>query len=199
MTTSTMRPVGYLDALRKIVPTEQIEPESMDPSVQAGSWAVEPATQEELIDLMRWANAQGAIVYTRRPRRQDAETCGGRPRIYLRGRRMQRVKDIDIVSGTCTVQAGITMHRLHAVLHERGFTTGLPTRPWRNEPLGAVLAAALDAHWGPKFGAMEEHVVALGVVLPDGTAAQGAHQRRRARLPLDGGAHLPHAPQARRA
>jgi FAD/FMN-containing dehydrogenase len=82
---------------------------------------------------------------------------------------MRRVKDFDIVSGTITVQSGITMKDLHQLLDERSFTTGLPTRPWRQESLGSVLAAALDAHWGPRYGFMEEHVVGLGVVFPDGT------------------------------
>ena len=106
--------------------------------------------------------------------------CGRRPRIYLRGRRMKRVRDIDIVSGTVTVQSGISMRGLHEVLAERTFTTGFPTRPWRDESLGAVLAAALDAHWGPRFGSMEEHVVGLGAILPDGTVAYSRNASRKA-------------------
>jgi FAD/FMN-containing dehydrogenase len=42
---------------------------------------------------------------------------------------MKRIKDLDIVSGTITVQAGITMSELHRILEERSFTTGFPT--WR--------------------------------------------------------------------
>ena len=177
-TASTVRAVGILDELRRIVPTEQIEPEFA--AERGGGWAVEPATQDELVDVLRWANDRGAAVFTRRPRPQDDEATGDRARIYLRGRRMQRVKDVDIVSGTATVQAGITTSRLHEVLGERGFTTGLPTRPWRTESLGSVLAACLDAHWGPHFGMMEEHVVSLGVLFPDGTPAHSRAAPRKA-------------------
>ncbi len=180
MTTSIVRPVGYLDELRRIVPTEQIEPHATAEGARGGSWAVEPATQDELVDVLKWANERHAAVYTRHPRPGDAERCGARPRIYLRGRRMQRVGDVDIVSGTVTVQSGIAMKDLHDMLAERGFTTGFPTRPWRQESLGAVLAAALDSHWGPRYGAMEEQVVSLGVVFPDGTSARSRTAPRKA-------------------
>lgn len=177
MTTSPVRPLGDLDDLRRIVPTEQIEARS---DGGEGSFGVEPATHEELVDLIRWANARRAAVFTRHPRPEDGERFGDRPRIYLRGRRMARVQDVDIVSGTVTVQSGIEMNDLGRILMERGFTTGFPTRAWRQQPLGAVLAAALDAHWGPRYGTMEDQVVSLGVVLPDGTAAVSRAAPRKA-------------------
>lgn len=180
MVTPSRGGTSTLDELRRIVPTEQIEPQREGELDAGGSWAVEPATQMELVDLLRWANARHAAVFTRRPRRTDAERLGTRPRIYLRGRRMKRVKDLDIVSGTVTVQSGITMSELHQILEERSFTTGFPTRPWRQESIGAVLAAALDAHWGPHYGSMEEHVLSLGVVFPDGTVASSRTAPRKA-------------------
>jgi FAD/FMN-containing dehydrogenase len=72
------------------------------------------------------------------------------------------------------------MAELHKELEERSFTTGFPTRPWRQEPLGAVLAAVLDAHWGPRFGSMESEVLGLGVVFPDGTVAHSKAAPRKA-------------------
>ena len=44
----------------------------------------------------------------------------------------------------------------------------------------AIVAAALDAHWGPRYGFMEEQVVALGVVFPDGTVADSRRAPRKA-------------------
>lgn len=175
-----IRPVGYLDELRGIVPTEQIEPQPQIDASRGGSWAVEPATRDELVDLMRWANERHAAVFTRHPRMSDAEHCGPRPRIYLRGRRMRRVLDLDLVSGTITVQSGIGMKELHELLAERSFTTGFAARAWRQESLGSVLAAALDAHWGPRFGYKEEQVVGIGVVFPDGTAVTSRRAPRKA-------------------
>lgn len=179
-TTPTVRPLGSLDDLRRIVPTEQIEAHTDAAQGLGGSFAVEPATREELVDLVRWANERLAVVFTRHPRAGDAKACGQRPRIYLRGRRMARVQDVDIVSGLVTVQSGIAMNDLSRVLMERGFTTGFPTRAWRQQSLGAALAAALDAHWGPRFGSMEDQVVSLGVVLPDGTPADSRVAPRKA-------------------
>lgn len=169
-----------LEALQRIVPTEQIETQAQADPDRGGSWAVEPATVDELVDVLRWATERHAAIYTRHPRPTDPDVCGPRPRIYLRGRRMRRVKDLDIVSGTITVQTGITMKELDQRLKDRGYTTGLPTRPWRQESLGAVLAAALDSHWGPHFGAMEGEVVSLGVVFPDGTATTSRPAPRKA-------------------
>lgn len=179
MTTSPLHATSTLDELRHIVPTEQIEPQ-LDGAEGGGSWAVEPATQVELVEVLRWANQRHAAVFTRHPRRSDAQACARRPRIYLRGRRMKRVKDLDVVSGTVTVQSGITMAELDELLGERSFTIGFPTRPWRQESLGAVLAAVLDAHWGPRYGSMESEVVSLGVIFPDGTATGGRGAPRRA-------------------
>ena len=183
MTQGNIRPVGTLDELRKIVPTEQIELKSEVGQTAAGSWAVEPATLDELVDVMKWASTRNGAVYTRHPRSRDAEICGERPRIYLRGRRMRRVRDLDIVSGTVTVQSGITMKELNQALAEHGYTTRFPTRPWHTEPLGAVLSASLDAHWGPPYGAMEGNVVGLGVVFPDGTHTRTLGVPRRAAGP----------------
>jgi FAD/FMN-containing dehydrogenase len=175
-----VRAVGILDELRRFVPAEQIAANVEDESDGGGSYAVEPATRAELVDLMQWANRRGAVVYTRHVRDGDAARCGDRPRIYLRGRRMARVHDVDIVSGTITVQSGITMSELHGVLGDRGFTTGFATRAWRNQSVGAVLAASLDSHWGPPYGSMEDQVVGLGVVLPDGTLAESRIAPRKA-------------------
>jgi FAD/FMN-containing dehydrogenase len=93
---------------------------------------------------------------------------------------MARVVDLDVVSGTVTVQSGITMKELHRSLEERGYTTGFPTRAWRDEPLGAVIAAVMDAHWGPPYGSRESEVLGLGVVLPDGTDARSRVAPRKA-------------------
>ncbi len=173
-------PAATLEELQRIVPTEQIETQAQADPGRGGSWAVEPATVEELVDVLRWATERHAAIFTRHPRPTDPDVCGPRPRIYLRGRRMRRVKDLDIVSGTITVQTGVTMKELDQQLKDRGYTTGLPTRPWRQESLGAVLAAALDSHWGPHFGAMEGEVVGLGVVFPDGTATTSRPAPRKA-------------------
>jgi len=174
------QPVGTLEELRRILPGEQIEPQYDGEQSAGGAFAVEPAAQVELVELLKWANQRHAAVFTRRPRRGDAERFGARPRIYLRSRRMKRMLDLDVVSGTVTVQTGITMAELHKELEERGFTSGFATRPWRQEPLGAVLAAALDAHWGPRYGAMEDQVLSVGVVFPDGTVASSKAAPKKA-------------------
>lgn len=179
-TSPPVRPVGDLDELRRLLPTEQIEPHYDLEQGLGGSFAVEPASRAELVDLMRWANDKHAVVHTRHPRGGDVEASGPRPRIYLRGRRMARVQDVDIVSGTVTVQSGIAMADLDELLAERGFTTGYPTRAWRRASLGAVLAATLDAHWGPPYGSMEDQVIALGAVLPDGTPVESRVAPRKA-------------------
>ena len=175
-----VRSIGTLDELRRFVPTEQIDPQEERGRGSSGAFAVEPATRAELVDLMRWASKRDAVVYTRLARKADATRCGERPRIYLRGQRMNRIKDIDIISGTVTVQSGITMSELHRLLGERGFTTGFPTRAWRKQSLGAVLAASLDSHWGPPYGSMEDQVLGLGAVLPDGTLVQSRTAPRKA-------------------
>lgn len=176
----SVRSVSVLDELRRFMPSEQIDAHGEQSASSGGSYAVEPATRAELVDLMTWANQRSAAVYTRLARDTDAEHCDGRPRIYLRGPRMARIQDVDIVSGTVTVQSGITMSDLHQLLADRGFTTGFATRAWRKQSLGAVLAASLDSHWGPPYGSMEDQVVGLGVVLPDGTLASSRVAPRRA-------------------
>ncbi len=175
-----VRSLGILDELRRFVPAEQVVSQEGAIREGADAFAVEPATCAELVDLMRWASQANAVVYTRLARRGDASRCGERPRIYLRGRRMARIQDIDIVSGTVTVQSGITMNELHRLLAERGFTTGFPTRAWRKQSLGAVLAASLDSHWGPPYGSMEDQVVGLGAILPDGTLVESRVSPRKA-------------------
>ena len=165
-----LKPVGLLDALQRFVPAEQVTSHTEGDDSGEPSFAVEPATRSELVDTVKWVNEAGAVVFTRRPRERDGQLARGRPRVYLRGHRMARIQDLDVVSGTVTVQSGLTMNALHAYLGEKGYTTGFATRGWRDMSVGAVIASALDSHWGPPFGRQESEVVGLGAVLPNGTA-----------------------------
>ena len=62
-----------------------------------------------------------------------------------------------------------------AGLHDR-----FSNAAWRDESLGAVVAAVMDAHWGPPYGSRESEVVGLAVVLPDGTDARSRVAPRKA-------------------
>ena len=83
--------------------------------------------------------------------------------------RMNRVLDIDEISGLVRVQAGIIGTNLEDVLAARGLTTGHLPQSSRSSTVGGWIAHRAAGIASTRYGKIETIVRGLQVVLPDGS------------------------------
>lgn len=83
-------------------------------------------------------------------------------------KRMTRVIGVDRVSQTVTVQPGILGERLEVMLNRDGFTTGHYPQSLRSSTIGGWIAHRGVGTFSTKYGKVDDLVVALEVVLPNG-------------------------------
>jgi alkyldihydroxyacetonephosphate synthase len=84
---------------------------------------------------------------------------------------MDQVLELDELSGIVHVQAGILGTDLEAWLNERGYTHGHFPQSVALSTVGGWIAARSAGQLSSGYGAIEDHLVALTAVLPDGPIA----------------------------
>jgi FAD/FMN-containing dehydrogenase len=156
-------------------------------SVRAGSagfdFVVAPATAAEISELVRLAQAAGAGLVvigagTRPPELPATPTVLG-----LSMARMTQILKLDETSLLVHAQAGLTGGSLEELLHRRGLTLGeLPPAAMRST-LGGLLSVRTPGKSSAHGGTLEDAVVALSAVLPDGKIIHTLVVPRRAAGP----------------
>jgi alkyldihydroxyacetonephosphate synthase len=118
---------------------------------------------------LAWAAETGTAIV---PRGAGTGVTGGaeaiRRCIVLDTTRMARVLDVDEVSQTVTAQAGTRGRELERVLGRHGLTTGHYPDSYEESTVGGWIAAASAGYAASGYGAIEDLVLGLTVVLADG-------------------------------
>jgi Fe-S oxidoreductase/FAD/FMN-containing dehydrogenase len=134
---------------------------------------VQPKTEEELIELIRWAVKQNVPLT---PRGKASSGYGGvlpvKKGIVVDFYHMNRIITIDPEAQTATVQAGVVWEKLDRELEKHGLTLRLYPTSYPASTAGGWLA-----HGGAGIGSYEagwfpDNVVNARVVLPDGTVRE---------------------------
>jgi alkyldihydroxyacetonephosphate synthase len=137
--------------------------------VPPGSALVFPHTTEEVATTLAWASETGTIVV---PRGAGTGVTGAaeaiRRSIVLDLTRMAKILDIDEVSQTVTAQAGARGRELERALGRSGLTTGHYPDSYEESTVGGWIAAASAGYAASGYGAIENLVLGLTVVLADG-------------------------------
>jgi alkyldihydroxyacetonephosphate synthase len=137
--------------------------------VPPGAALVFPHSTEEVAITLAWAAETGTAVV---PRGAGTGVTGGaeaiRRCIVLDTTRMARILDIDEVSQTVTAQAGTRGRELERVLGRHGLTTGHYPDSYEESSVGGWIAAASAGYAASGYGAIEDLVLGLTVVLADG-------------------------------
>lgn len=128
-----------------------------------------PRTTEEVAAVLSWAQETGTAVV---PRGGGSGVCGGAQALWrgvvLDLSRMNRVLDLDETSLAVTVEAGIRGDRLEAALGERGLTLGHYPQSLAISSVGGWIAARSAGQASAGYGTIEDLLLGLTAVLPDG-------------------------------
>ncbi len=140
---------------------------------RASHSVVQPKTEEELIELIRWAVKQNVPLT---PRGKASSGYGGvlpvKKGVVVDFYHMNRIVTIDPQARTATVQAGVVWEKLDRELEKHGLTLRLYPTSYPASTAGGWLA-----HGGAGIGSYEagwfpDNVVNARVVLPDGTVRE---------------------------
>ena len=137
-------------------PAAVLRPSSAEDVAAALSWAVE--NHVAVVPAGGRSGVSGGTV-----------TRGGELLLDIRG--LDRVLDLDEVSGIVHVQAGVLGTDLEQWLSERGHTLGHFPQSVALSTVGGWIAARSAGQLSSGYGAVEEFLVALTAALPDGTLA----------------------------
>lgn len=143
------------------------------------------ASTADVAAVLRYANDNGINIV---PRTGRSATEGGletaRPdSIVLDGSRMNRVIDVDAYNMQATVECGVCLQDLEDQLRPRGLTTGHSPQSKPLAQLGGLTATRSIGQLSTLYGGIEDMVVGLEAVLPDGEIVRIKNVPRRAAGP----------------
>jgi len=131
---------------------------------------VQPVSQEELVELIRWASKNGIAIT---PRGKASSGYGGalplKKGVVVDFFRMNNVLRIDAQSLTATVQAGVVWEKLDGELQKHGLTLRLYPTSYPASTVGGWLAQGGAGIGSYEAGWFRDNVLSARVVLPDGS------------------------------
>ncbi len=143
---------------------------------------VYPKTPGEVAALLQFCNARGINVI---PRAGMTATEGGlenwkETTLVIDTRDLDRIIKIDPYNSQATVQAGVRLQELEDALREVGFTTGHSPQSKPVARYGGLVATRSIGQFSTLYGGIEDMVVGLECVFPDGHIARIKNVSRRA-------------------
>ncbi len=128
-----------------------------------------PACTEEVATVLAWAGETGTAVI---PRGAGSGVCGGAQAqagsVVLDLSRMSKVTGLDLVSRVVDVQAGLRGDLLEDALAAEGLTVGHYPQSAAISTVGGWIAASSAGQASAGFGAIEDVLLGLTAVLPQG-------------------------------
>jgi Fe-S oxidoreductase/FAD/FMN-containing dehydrogenase len=136
---------------------------------------VQPETEEELVELVRWASRHRVPLT---PRGKASSGYGGvlpiKNGVVVDFYRMNRVIGVDPGAQTATVQAGVVWEKLDRELAKHGLTLRLYPTSYPASTVGGWLAQGGAGIGSYESGWFRDNVVSARVVLGDGTVSEFA-------------------------
>ncbi len=145
------------------------------------SAVVRPGTEEELAAVVRFARARRIPLI---PYGAGSGVLGGAVplarELVVDLKRLNRILSIDETDLTVTVQAGMNGGQFEAALNARGFTTGHLPQSLYMSTVGGWAACRGAGQNSTRYGKIEDMVLGLAAILPDGGALRVRPVARRA-------------------
>lgn len=134
-----------------------------------------PASTEEVARVLALCHAEGLPVT---PQGGRTSLCGGAVAgqpgaLLLSLERMRRIEPPDTASGSILVEAGVVLAALHAELDGSGLMLPMHLGAEGSAQIGGLISTNAGGSHALRYGTMQDLVLGLEVVLPDGTAWDG--------------------------
>lgn len=131
-----------------------------------------PSDREQVAALLRWAAAKHVAVT---PMGGGSGVCGAlapsRGEVVLDMGGLDRVLEIDETNLVCRCEAGVNGYALERQLNAKGLTLGHFPSSLPGTTVGGLVATRSSGQESSRYGSIEDMVLSLAVVLPDGTFA----------------------------
>ena len=131
-----------------------------------------PHNRGQVADLLRWAAANHVSVS---PMGGGSGVCGALApeggELVIDMGAFDRVLEIDETNLTCRCEAGVNGYALEQQLNAKGLTLGHFPSSLPGTTVGGLVATRSSGQESSRYGSIEDMVISLAVVLPDGTFA----------------------------
>ena len=131
-----------------------------------------PSGRDQVVAILRWAGSAGVIVT---PMGGETGVCGALSpqagELVLDMGAFDRILDIDETNLTCRCESGVNGLQLEKQLNAQGLTLGHFPSSLPGTTLGGLIATRSSGQESSRYGSIEDMVLGLEVVLPDGTVA----------------------------
>ncbi|MBA4790694.1 MAG: FAD-binding oxidoreductase [Rhizobiales bacterium] len=142
--------------------------------------AVRPGSAAEVAAIVRHARAHGIQII---PYGNGSGVLGGAiplaQEVMVDLRRLDRIVSVDPVNALATVQAGMNGAEFEAALNAEGFTCGHLPQSIEISTVGGWAACRGGGQASSRYGKIEDIVVGMKAILPDGTPLDIAPLPRR--------------------
>ncbi|SMC18285.1 alkyldihydroxyacetonephosphate synthase [Desulfacinum hydrothermale DSM 13146] len=142
---------------------------------------VYPRSTEEVARLLSFCNEHGINVI---PRAGKTSTEGGLENwkeltLVIDALHLDKILKIDEYNMQATVQAGVPLQKLEDALRERGYTTGHSPQSKPVAKFGGLVATRSIGQFSTLYGGIEDMVVGLECVFPNGQICRIKNVPRR--------------------
>jgi alkyldihydroxyacetonephosphate synthase len=131
-----------------------------------------PSGREQVTAILRWAGNTGVVVT---PMGGGTGVCGAvAPRageLVLDMGAFDRILELDETNLICQCESGVNGLVLEKHLNDRGLTLGHFPSSLPGTTIGGLVATRSSGQESSRYGSIEDMVLGLAVVLPDGTFA----------------------------
>ena len=131
-----------------------------------------PTGRDQVAEVLRWASANGVAVV---PMGGGSGVSGALApaagELVLDMGAFDRVLEIDEINLLCKCEAGVNGLVLEQQLNAKGLTLGHYPSSLPGTTVGGLIATRSSGQESSRYGSIEDMVVGLAVVLPDGTFA----------------------------
>jgi FAD/FMN-containing dehydrogenase len=183
---------SLLDAIRAIVGDRGMLTEPSDTAPYSEDWrrlyrgrtnaVIRPGTTEELAAVIKLCAQSGTPVV---PQGGNTSMVGGAvpnengSELILSTTRLNRIRDLDPIDLTLTIEAGVTLKAAQLAAAEQGCLLPLSISSEGTAQIGGVLAVNAGGNNTVRYGNARDLVLGLEVVLPDGSIWNGLRRLRK--------------------
>jgi alkyldihydroxyacetonephosphate synthase len=145
---------------------------------------VRPVSTEDVAAVLRFASVEAVSVV---PYGGGSGVLGGTApptaSIVLELGSLDRILELDEQNLSVRVQAGVVLGSLEAWLNERGYTTGHYPQSIGTAQVGGLIATRSAGQFSTRYGNIEDVILGLEAVLPDGSVVSASNEPRRSSGP----------------